>query len=193
MEIAKMIKDYPTESVVVIAAFFSMIGWIGNNILQLIVDRNKQKKELKTFLWKEKINAAKKASEFYLEYLNFFNLVLNQLDLLESGKVENEQVAENINAEIQLLSGKLKAFPHFEYHHINIFYDFLESRASILSKQNFEILGKIYGLDSLKITPEEFNVKLKMYILEFNKNFTELSDIYKGFIKQVRNDINNYL
>lgn len=188
-----MIKDYPTESIAVIAAFFSMIGWLGSNIFQLIVDRNNQKKELKTFLWKEKINAAKKASEFYLEYLGFINLLRNQFDALESGKEENNKVAKDLDAEIQLLSTKLKAFPHFEHHHINIFYNFDENRAFQINKDNVEILARIHGLGSLDISSEEFNRQLKDCALKFKENYAELAQIYGGFIVQVRNDITSYL
>lgn len=192
-EVTEMIKHYPTVSLAVIAAAFSMIGWIGNNIFQVIIDRYKQQKELKNFLWKEKINAAKKASEFFLEYLGFINLLRNQFEAIEFGKDENDQVAADLNFDIQLLSNKLKEFPHFEYHHINIFYDFNESRAFEITNENFEILARIHGLKSFNLPKEEFDIQLKDCATKFKNNYAELAKIYGGFIARVRNDIANYL
>jgi hypothetical protein len=192
-EISKLINEYPTICLAIIAAIFSSIGWGCNSLYQILIDNYKQKRELKVFLWKEKINAAKKASEFYLEYLNFINLLRNQLDMLATGKAEYDQVTKNIDAEIQEMSIKLKTFPHFEHHHINIFYNLTESRALKINEENFEILGKIHGLGSSNLSDEEFDAQLKDCVIKFKNNYTELAGIFEGFIEKVRNDINSYL
>ena len=192
-EISKLINEYPTISLAIIAAIFSSIGWGCNSFYQIIVDNYKQKRELKIFLWKEKINAAKKASEFYLEYLNFINLLRNQLDMLATGKAEYEQINININAEIQELSNKLKTFPHFEHHHINIFYKLIDNRTLKINQENFEILGKINGLGTLGLSYEEFDAQLKDYVIKFKNNYTELAEIYEDLIEKIRTDINSYL
>ncbi|WP_284653057.1 hypothetical protein [Flavobacterium terrisoli] len=192
-EISKLVNEYPTISLAIIAAIFSSIGWGCNSFYQVIVDNYKQKRELKIFLWKEKINAAKKASEFYLEYLNFINLLRNQLDMLATGKAEYEQINRNIDAEIQELSNKLKTFPHFEHHHINIFYNLIENRTLKINQENFEILGKINGLGSLGLSYEEFDAQLKDYVIKFKNNYSELAKIYEDLIEKIRADINSYL
>ncbi|RXR15966.1 hypothetical protein EQG63_12055 [Flavobacterium amnicola] len=192
-EITQLVNKYPAISLAIIAALFSAIGWGCNSFYQIIIDNYKQKRELKAFLWKEKISAAKKASEFYLEYLGFINLLVNQLEALETGKDENNKVADNLEAEVQLLSTKLKAFPHFEHHHINIFYDFNEKRAFEINRENVEILGQMHGLGSSNLSNEEFSIKLRQCITKIKNNYAELAQINGGFIVKVRNDISNYL
>ncbi len=81
MEIIELWKEYPKIGGTMIAIVSASIGWILRNIFQLIIENHKYKREIKTFFWKEKINASKKASEFYLEQLNFLNLVRHQFEI----------------------------------------------------------------------------------------------------------------
>ncbi|RKS94081.1 hypothetical protein BC952_1949 [Flavobacterium limicola] len=154
MDITRLLKDYPTESATAIATVFALLGWVGRNIFQIFIENRRYSKELKTFFWKEKLNAAKKASEFYLENLNFLNLVRHQFEMYELGKANQNEFFENIEKEVKFYSEKLKAFPHFEHHHINIFYDFNENRAMEINKNTFEINQKIFEL-----IPQELDSK----------------------------------
>ena len=65
------IKYYQTTLDIIIPMFFGLIGWIAN----VMWEKSKYKREQKTYYWKEKINAGKKATEYYLEYLNLLNLI----------------------------------------------------------------------------------------------------------------------
>jgi hypothetical protein len=197
MDILKLLKDYPAESATGIATIFALLGWIGRNVFQLIIDHKKYNKELKTFFWKEKINAAKKASEFYLENLNFLNLIRQQFEIYESGKTEQKELFENIEKEVRFYSEKLKAFPHFEHHHINIFYEFDENRAMEINKNTFEIHQKIYDLipvesDSLEQIDFKIN-KIKECSKMLKDNYSELFEIQKKYLNKVREDIGAYL
>lgn len=197
MEIAQLFKDYPKESAAAIATIFGLLGWIGRNVFQIIIENKKYNKELKTFFWKEKLNAAKKASEYYLEHLNFLNLVRHQFEIYESGKIEHTELFENIEKEVKFYSEKLKAFPHFEHHHINIFYDFDDSRAMQINKNSFEIQQKILDLRPLESdTKEEINDKIneiKNCSKDLKDNYLELFNIQKKYLNKVRSDINDYI
>ncbi len=197
MDITRLLKDYPTESATAIATVFALLGWVGRNIFQIFIENRRYSKELKTFFWKEKLNAAKKASEFYLENLNFLNLVRHQFEMYELGKANQNEFFENIEKEVKFYSEKLKAFPHFEHHHINIFYDFNENRAMEINKNTFEINQKIFELIPQELdSTEQIDIKMNK-IKEFSKilkdNYSELFNIQKTYLSQVRSDINNYL
>lgn len=197
MDIVKLLKDYPAESATGIATIFALLGWIGRNVFQLIIEHKKYNIELKTFFWKEKINAAKKASEFYLENLNFLNLVRQQFEIYESGKTEHTELFENIEKEVKFYSEKLKAFPHFEHHHINIFYEFDENRAMEINKNTFEIHQRIYDLiplesDSIEQIDAKIN-KIKECSKMLKDNYSELFEIQKKYLNKVRADIGAYL
>jgi hypothetical protein len=197
MEITKLLTDYPKEAAVGIATISATLGWTFRNIIQIILDNIKYKKELKTFFWKEKLNAAKKASEFYLENLNFLNLVRHQFEIFEQGNIEHQELFENIQKEVNFYSEKLKAFPHFEHHHINIFYDFNENRAMEINTNSFEIHQKI-----LELMPSELDTKekleskilgIKAFSKQLKDNYAELFEIQKKYLGSVRNDIKEYL
>lgn len=197
MDITRLLTDYPTESATAIATVFALLGWVGRNIFQIFIENRRYSKELKTFFWKEKLNAAKKASEFYLENLNFLNLVRHQFEMYELGKANQNEFFENIEKEVKFYSEKLKAFPHFEHHHINIFYDFNENRAMEINKNTFEINQKIFELIPQELdSTEQIDIKMNK-IKEFSKilkdNYSELFNIQKTYLSQVRSDINNYL
>jgi hypothetical protein len=197
VDITRLLKDYPTESATAIATVFALLGWVGRNIFQIFIENRRYSKELKTFFWKEKLNAAKKASEFYLENLNFLNLVRHQFEMYELGKANQNEFFENIEKEVKFYSEKLKAFPHFEHHHINIFYDFNENRAMEINKNTFEINQKIFELIPQELdSTEQIDIKMNK-IKEFSKilkdNYSELFNIQKTYLSQVRSDINNYL
>ena len=193
MDIVKLLKEFPTESAALIATTSALLGWVGRNIFQLIVENWRYNKELRTFFWKEKINAAKKASEFYLENLNFLNLVRVQFELYENGKLEHQMLIQSIEKEVSFYREKLKSFPHFEHHHINIFYDFNENRSLKLTTETMEIQQKIHELISdTSISSEQFDSKIKEYSKNIKDNYSELFNIHKCYLKKVREDIGKY-
>ena len=132
-----------------------------------------------------------------MENLNFLNLVRHQFEIYESGKTEHTELFENIEKEVKFYSEKLKAFPHFEHHHINIFYDFDESRAMEINKNTFDIHQKMFELIPLKSdTMEQIDTKIseiKKYSKKLKDNYSELFNIQKTYLSKVRSDISNYL
>lgn len=197
MEIFELLKDHPKTGGTIIAIVSASLGWVIRNIFQLITENFKYKRDIKTFFWKEKINASKKASEFYLEQLNFLNLVRHQFEIFELGKIEHQELFENIQKEVSFYSNKLKEFPHFEHHHINVFYDFKEQRSMEINKNTFKITQEIIDL---RITETDTKEVIDNKVFEIKKrakklkeNYSELFDIYKEYLRTVRADIKNYL
>ena len=197
MNLLDFLKDYPEIGATAIAIVSGTLGWFIRNLIQFFIDNSKYNKELKTFFWKEKLNSAKKASEFYLEHMNYINLLRHQFEIFEKGEIEHQELYENIQKEIEFYSNKLKAFPHFEHHHINIFYEFDEKRSMEINKRTFDIIREIIYLQ-----PKEGDTlqEIETKIIEIKKRATELKDIYeehfniyKKYLKKVREDLRDYL
>ena len=189
MTIFDFLKEYPSIGGLAIGAIFGATGWIGRSFFDVVLEKKLYKRELKTFLWKEKINASKKASEFYLEYANFLNLARIQFESFRLGKIEHEALIENFQKEVAFYAEKLKSFPHFEHHHINIFYEFDENRA-------MEINNKINATnrDILELNPESDNTEKASELFKIlEDSYTELFDLQKGHTKRIREDLKDYV
>ena len=68
------------------------VGWFAN----VIWENSKYKREQKTYYWKEKITAGKKATEFYVEFLNLLNLYRIQFKLYKDSVIDGESLLVNI-------------------------------------------------------------------------------------------------
>ncbi|GGZ65582.1 hypothetical protein [Mesonia mobilis] len=197
MNLSEFLRDYPGIGATSIAIVSGALGWTIRNLVQFFIDKSKYNKELKTFFWKEKVNSAKKASEFYLEHMNYLNLLRHQFEIFEKGEIEHQELYDNIQKEVEFYSNKLKAFPHFEHHHINIFYDFDEKRAMEINKRTFDIQRELIDLqpkqgDSLEIIDSKV-IEIRKRATELKDNYEEHFKIYKKYLKEVRKDLENYL
>lgn len=197
MNLLDFLKDYPGIGATAIAIVSGALGWFIRNLIQFFIDNSKYNKELKTFFWKEKLNSAKKASEFYLEHMNYINLLKHQFEVFEKGEIGHQELYENIQKEIEFYSNKLKAFPHFEHHHINIFYDFDEKRSIEINKRTFDINRELIELQPKEgDTLEEIDIKIieiKKRAAELKDNYDEHFNIYKKYLQKVRKDLKDYL
>lgn len=197
MNLLDFLKDYPGIGATAIAIVSGALGWFIRNLIQFFIDNSKYNKELKTFFWKEKLNSAKKASEFYLEQMNYINLLKHQFEVFEKGEIGHQELYENIQKEIEFYSNKLKAFPHFEHHHINIFYDFDEKRSIEINKRTFDINRELIELQPKEgDTLEEIDIKIieiKKRAAELKDNYDEHFNIYKKYLQKVRKDLKDYL
>jgi DNA-binding ferritin-like protein (Dps family) len=197
MNFLDFLKDYPGIGAAGIAIVSGALGWFIRNLVQFFIDKSKYNKELKTFFWKEKVNSAKKASEFYLEHMNYLNLLRHQFEIFEKGEIEHQELYDNIQKEVEFYSNKLKAFPHFERHHINIFYDFDEERSMEINKRTFDINRELIDLQpKAGDTIEEIDRKvreIKDKASELKDNYEEHFKIYKKYLKDVREDLEDYL
>ena len=197
MNFLEFLKDYPGIGATSIAIVSGAVGWSIRNLVQFFIDKSKYNKELKTFFWKEKVNSAKKASEFYLEHMNYLNLLRHQFEIFEKGEIEHQELYDNIQKEVEFYSNKLKAFPHFEHHHINIFYHFDEKRAMEINKRTFDIQRELIDLqpkqgDNLEEVDRKV-IEIKKRATELKNNYEEHFKIYKKYLKEVREDLEKYL
>lgn len=190
MEFIELIKHYPLESSTLITIAAGAAGWTIRNIVQLILDNSRYWREQRTFFWKEKIDASKKASEFYFEYLNLLNMFILQFKLYNEGKLEHSELITSVENEVNFYSQRLKQFPHFEHHHINLFYDFNEKENLEIANKNYELLQKVTEISKSKDFNEE---KIKKHFEEINNNYKTLFDNHLKYIELVRNDIKKYI
>ncbi len=196
-EIFNLIKEYPKAGATGIAIVAGSSGWLFNNLFQIYLERIRYKKDIRTYFWKEKLNSAKKASEFYLEYLNFLNLLRHQFETYEIGKIEHKELFDNIQNEVHFYSQKLKSFPHFEHHHINLFYDFSDKRPIEINSETTRINQHILDLrihenDKFEMIDNKV-LEIKKLAEKLKNNYTELFDINKKYLDLVRKDIKEYI
>lgn len=161
-----------------------VIGWFAN----VIWENSKYKREQKTYYWKEKINAGKKATEFYLEYLNLLNLFRLQFKLYKESIIDDKDLLEQIQSENKFYSQKLKQFPHYEHHHINLFYELIEDKNYQIVNENAEIFQKIN-----RISQSENVIENEISEL-FDKMGNNYEKIYSNVLlqlKKIQKDLEN--
>jgi hypothetical protein len=169
----------------IIPILFSAIGWSAN----IIWENSKYKREKKTFYWKEKINACKKASEFYFEYLNFLSLAKLQFNLYKNSIIDGETLLIEIQQkEIEFYSKKIQQFPHYEYHHINLFYNLIDEINFQIVLENAEILQKIIKKKSSD-SPLESETSELYGLIE--KNYDKLQKNILINLQKVQKDLEN--
>lgn len=190
MDFADLISHYPKESGLLITITSTSIGWFLRNISQILVEHRKYWTDQKTYYWKEKIESAKKASEFYLEYLNLLNLIIIQFKLYKEGKIEHTLLVENFEKEVNFYSNRLKLFPHFEHHHINLFYNFDNESILKITNENQELIQKIYEILNSKEIEYE---KLSDILEKIYTNYGSLVKIHTEYLNIIRRDLKGYI
>ncbi len=176
-----------------IALVFGVIGFLGRTFIDFILNKRKKRIDLQELYWKEKIEAAKKATEYYLYQLGFFSLIADKYEAIEKGLIGAKEFVEHSEDTILKFQKRLLEFPHFEHFHINLFYEFNDSKTEEIIKSNNASAQKIFSITfNPKDDDDEFNRKFKVYKDNYgvlNDNHRELICIYKGCIKIIRDDI----
>ncbi|WP_430400736.1 hypothetical protein [Flavobacterium sp.] len=129
--------------------------------------------------------------------MNYLNLLTYQFETYEKSQIDSQEHFENIKKEVEFYSNKLKSFPHFEHHHINIFYEFNEERSIEINKNTTEITRDLFELipekgDTLEIINHKIN-EAKVLANRLKLNYEEHFLLYKNHINNVRNDLKVYL
>lgn len=192
-EIIEIIERYPKTSAIFIALFSGAIGWLLRNLAQLYIDSLKHKREVRTFFWKEKLLSAKKASEFYLEYINLLNLIQQQFDNLKSDNENEQEFIQNVENQVQFYTNKIQNFPHFEHHHINIFYDLINTGASEISVKIYELNRNLIETSQKDIDFYQKKSQMNETLERLKKCYADLLGIQKNYLNQIRNDIKEYV
>jgi len=193
----QFLKDYPEIGSLCIATFFTAIGFFGKTLIELLLDKRRKKAELRELFWKEKIQAAKKASEFYYEHLSFLNILSQQIEVEINEKENSEALASSFQKQIINLSNKITNPTHYEHHHINIFYDFDEKELHELNMNSFEIIQDIQAIqfledDSIEVINENLEL-VKKYSKKLKLNYEKSIAIYRKYLKLIRKDITKFV
>jgi len=117
------------------------------------------------------------------------NLARIQFENYKLQKIGHEILIENFQKEVQFYAEKLKSFPHFEHHHINIFYEFDENKAVEINNKINSINRKISELNPEKDNSE----KVKSLFGKLEENYGELFNLQKGHTARVREDLKEYI
>lgn len=188
-KIAEIFGKHPTFVGTLIASMFTLTGWVLRNLFEIIVEKGKYKRELKTYFWKEKINASKKATEFYMEYANLLNLIRIQFENHKLNNIEHKELIDNFQKEVVFYQNKLKSFPHFEHHHINLFFDFEDDKTMKIGNNIISINRQV-----LELEKSESNIELAKELFgELESNYLKLLEIQKSRTKKVRKELKEYL
>ena len=191
------INDYPEFSIFLTAAVFSGIGYFIRQLFELLIANKKRKTDLREFFWKEKINAAKKASEFYYENLAFLKLVKQNFETQINEKEDSAVLTETLQKQIAILSDRITNPEHFEHHHIRIFYDIDEKSLDKINLESFELIQEMSTIEILESDDEKIiqqkKEKFKAVLNQLKINFEKTSDIYKYLLDKIRDDINQYV
>ena len=196
MNFFEFIKDYPEMGTVTVATVFTAFGFVVKSILNFIIEREKRKNEIKDFFWKEKIHSAKKASEYYLHHMGLISLISSRYEILISENSGDSELIRNTEELIKIYRDKLLNFPHYEHHHINLFYDFQSEEISKIQKSDNLANQLIYSIkfedkDNLETTNQKIDLIRENFVILKN-NSQMIFDIYKLYIKTVREDIKKF-
>ncbi|MCL1671713.1 hypothetical protein [Elizabethkingia ursingii] len=181
-----LMKEFNISSLVMSTSAV-ILGWIFREAYQVFfIDRIKYKRELGAHYWKEKVEASKKASEFYLEIINLLNLLIIQYGQYKKGNFLKNQLYEIYQEQINSYSRRLMDFPHLEYHHINLFYNFNVKKLMHVLEELREELSNLYNLNIQDI---EYDNKLSDCINKLEENTKYLSSNFESYLEIVRNDL----
>ncbi|REE07637.1 hypothetical protein DFQ09_1155 [Winogradskyella pacifica] len=191
MNIFKSLLETPENWLLGIV--FGAVGYLTKTIVDNYLNKSKKRVELQELYWKEKIESAKKASEYYLYQIGFFSLTADKYEMIEEDRKGAEELVESTQELISSYQKRLIEFPHFEHYHINLFYDFNESKTKEIIKENYESIQNIHSVNFIE-TDDNAEFKRKFDVLKTNfgilkKNNRELISIYQNYLKIIRDDI----
>ena len=193
----KLLVEYPKMGALLIATISSVLGYSLKTSIEYFLSLRKKKAELRELFWKEKIQSAKKASEFYYEHLSFLNLLSQNIDNEINEKEYSEALATSFQKQIVKLSEKTTNPSHYEHHHIHIFYDFDETELNLLNKKSFEIIQDLETIEILETdSSEQIEKKLndaKEYQKNLKSNHEKSMKIYRRYLKHIREDIRKFV
>jgi len=190
--IYKILRDYPEIGTLFIATTFTAIGFIFKTLIDTFLENKKNKNEIRRIYWTERINAAKKASEYYYDHLELIGLMIQKIDIVLNHD-EPSSLEDTLQKTIEKLSQRTINPSSFEHHHIHMFYDFESESFDKLNAESFDL---IKNLEKIKILESDSNnsidkkiEKMKSLLLELKTNHLTKKGIYKKYLKKINNDL----
>ncbi|XRE42158.1 hypothetical protein ACIVBQ_000362 [Tenacibaculum discolor] len=190
----KFIEDYPQIATLIIATFFTSMGFIIKSLIDFFIEQKKKKTELRAIFWQEKMTAAKKASEHYNEVISAYELMEPMFDVILNGKETPPNLIESLQDSLNKINIRINEPKSFEHHHINIFYKFNERE---LKEKGIEIIFLTQELHKYlnkgtDLSDDDFK-ELYLIMTNIKNNIKQVSKTYKSFMDQIRNELKIYI
>lgn len=115
-------------------------------------------------------------------------MTADKFEMIEEDRKGAEELVKSTEELISSYQKRLIEFPYFEHYHINLFYDFNDSKTKDIIKENYESIQNIHENDDDEKFKRKFDV-LKTNFGILNKNGRELIIIYQSYLKIIRDDI----
>ncbi|GAB5566064.1 MAG: hypothetical protein Wins2KO_31270 [Winogradskyella sp.] len=194
--IFKILRENPEIGTLFIATTFTAIGFIFKTLIDTFLESRKYKKELKKIYWTERINAAKKASEYYYDHQELLGLMIHKIDIVlrQDGP---GTLPETIQNTIEIISQRTVNPNSFEHHHIHMFYDFDTEELDELNTKSFNIIQELQKIEILESdTTESINIKLnegRNLLTNLKSNHQEQKKIYKSYLSMINEDLAEFI
>lgn len=194
--IFKILRENPEIGTLFIATTFTAIGFIFKIWIDAILEGKRYKKEIKKIYWTERINAAKKASEYYYDHQALFGLMIHKIDVVlrQDGP---GTLPETIQKTIEVISQRTVNPVSFEHHHIHMFYDFDTQELDQLNTESFNIIQELEKIEILESdSKESINGKLnegRNLLTNLKSNHQKQKNIYKSYLKMINEDLAEFI
>ncbi|TVZ10634.1 hypothetical protein JM80_3187 [Cellulophaga sp. RHA_52] len=194
--IFKILRENPEIGTLFIATTFTAIGFIFKTLIDTFLESRRYKKELKKIYWTERINAAKKASEYYYDHQELLGLMIHKIDIVlrQDGP---GTLPETIQNTIEVISQRTVNPNSFEHHHIHMFYDFDTEELNELNTKSFNIIQELQKIEILESdTTESINIKLnegRNLLTNLKSNHQEQKKIYKSYLRMINEDLAEFI
>lgn len=191
----KLLQENSEVATFLIATSFTAIGFVLKTLIDTFLENRKYKKEVKKQFWTEKLEAAKKTSEFYYEHLELIDLMIHQIDIqLEQGF--SGALHESIQSTIKKLSERNANPKSFEHHHIHMFYDMDTEVFDNLNTESFVVVQQMENIEFLESDkPAEIDKKLdevKRLLADLKTKHEKKKSTYKSYLRKIREDIKGF-
>ena len=193
--IYETLKENPELVTFFLATSFTAIGFIAKTFIDTFLENKRYRKEIKKTYWAEKLDAAKKTSEFYYEQLELLGLMIHQIDIqIEQGFFG--PLAESTQSTIEKIAERTLNPNSLEHHHIHMFYDIDTSYFDKLNTETYKIFQEMERLDFKESdSDDDFSKKIakyKEYLLQMKQKHEEKKIKYKEHLREIRNDLNEF-
>ena len=194
--IFKILRENPEIGTLFIATTFTAIGFIFKTWIDAILEDRRNKKELKKIYWTERINAAKKASEYYYDHQELLGLMIHKIDIVLRQEGSGN-LPETIQKTIDVISQRTINPTSFEHHHIHMFYDFDTEELDRLNTKSFNIIQELQKIEILESdSTESINGKLnqgKNLLTNLKSNHQKQKEIYTSYLKMINKDLAEFI
>ena len=174
-----------------------LIPGILGYLIKYFQENINHKRDIKTFLWKEKISAAKNCIEYLNTKLQREYLLKFHFENQYTKSITEENSSFEISKSLSELDNILSDFPQKNYHHAELFYDFPDDNSYEISQNIAKQINNIQAINFDKITNEnEFLEKYNLYksfLVKLIKGHDNSISIIENQIEIMKSEISNHI